>query len=396
MRKKRIDSPIGKFVRTIYSISFFFLLLVGCSDSKDDEAGSTSGLSAQIPSIGYVVVATGFDQPLQITHAGDGNNRLFVVEKSGKIRMIQNNVVLPEVFLNLSEQVSSGSEQGLLGIAFPPDFHDKKIFYVNYTDKTGVGNTVIARYSLSQANINLADPDSGVKVLSIAQPFANHNGGQLAFGPDGLLYIGTGDGGGTGDPSNNAQNTNSLLGKILRVDVNSAAPYTIPSGNPFNNEIYAWGLRNPWRFSFDRSAGDLYIADVGQDELEEINHMSVNQTGANFGWKIMEGSKCFRTETCNQENLILPITEYNHSAGDCSVTGGYVYRGSEFPALQGVYLYSDFCSGKIRGLKNINGQFVQQDIIDTPFKISSFGEDEAGNIYFADFDSGAIYKIVVK
>lgn len=396
MQKQETVAPIGKFARSIYAICFFFLLIAGCSDSKNKDASSTSGLTALIPSIGYEVVATGFDQPLQITNAGDGNNRLFIVEKTGRVRIIQNNVVLPDILLNLSAQVSNGSEQGLLGIAFPPDFPEKKVFYVNYTDKTGVGNTVIAKYALSEVNANIADPNSGVQLLTITQPFTNHNGGQLAFGPDGLLYIGTGDGGGAGDPSNNAQNTSSLLGKILRVDVNGAAPYAIPSGNPFNNEIYAWGLRNPWRFSFDRSAGDLYIADVGQNELEEINHMQANQAGGNFGWKIMEGSKCFQSETCNRENLILPVAEYNHSGGDCSVTGGYVYRGSEFPSLQGVYLYGDFCTGKIRAIKNINGQFVQQDLIDTPFQISSFGEDEAGNIYFADFGSGAIYKVVVK
>lgn len=387
-------------MRKLYSIFlfyFFFLLMVGaCSDSKNTETSATSPLTAPIPSIAYEQVATGFEQPVQITNAGDGNNRLFIVEKTGQIRIIQNKTVLPDVLLNLSEQVSTGSEQGLLGLAFPPDFSDKKVFYVNFTNKEGVGNTVIARYSVSAQNPNTADPDSGVQILSITQPFTNHNGGHLTFGPDGLFYIATGDGGGGGDPSNNAQNTNSLLGKILRVDVDAAEPYSIPSGNTFNNEVFAWGLRNPWRFSFDRSTGDLYIADVGQDAREEINFSPVNQNGGNYGWKIMEGSECFRSENCNRENLILPVAEYGHSAGDCSVTGGYVYRGSEFPSLQGVYLYGDFCSGKIRAIKNINGQFVQQDLIDTPFQISSFGEDEAGNIYFADFESGAIYKIVVK
>jgi glucose/arabinose dehydrogenase len=361
-----------------FLILFTFLTIFGCSNDEQP-AIATSALSSQLSGIHYQLVASGFDQPLYITNAGDGSNRIFVVEKSGRIKIIQNGEVQPAPLLDLSSLVSSGGEQGLLGLAFPPDFADKKVFYVNYTDKNGVGNTVIARYSLSGSNT--ADPSSALRLLSIIQPFANHNGGQLLFGQDGMLYIGTGDGGGAGDPFNNAQNTSSLLGKILRLDVNTS-----------NVEVWAWGLRNPWRFSFDRATGDLYIADVGQDEIEEINFIPSGQSAGNFGWKIMEGTHCYGSSNCNRDNLILPIAEYNHDEGDCSVTGGHVYRGAEFPNMQGIYFYADFCSGKIRALKNsIGGQVV----LDTPFQISSFGEDESGNFYFSDLASGSIYKIVL-
>lgn len=385
------SAQTGKNVLRI-CLLLILLLIFGCSNDEQSTS-TTSGLGGSIPGIHYQLIASGFDQPLFITHAGDGSNRIFVVEKGGRIKIIQDGVVLSAPFLDLSSLVSSGGEQGLLGLAFPPDYAARKVFYVNYTDKIGVGNTVVARYSLTGPNT--ADPTSAFRLLTITQPFSNHNGGQLLFGPDGLLYIGTGDGGGSGDPFNNAQNTSSLLGKILRINVltDESSGYDIPAGNPFNNEVWAWGLRNPWRFSYDRATGDLYIGDVGQNEIEEINFLPSGQSAGNYGWKIMEGSQCFGSSICNRDNLILPIAEYNHAEGDCSVTGGHVYRGAEFPNLQGVYFYADFCSGKIRALKNsIGGQVV----LDTPFQISSFGEDENGNLYISDIKSGSIYKVVLE
>jgi glucose/arabinose dehydrogenase len=332
---------------------------------------------------------------VQITNAGDGSNRLFIVEKGGLVKIINNGTVLPTPFLNISGLVSNGSEQGLLGIAFPDDFVSKRYFYADYTNKTGVGNTVVARFILS-ADSNVANSTDPREILQVVQPFTNHNGGQLNFGTDGFLYIGMGDGGSAGDPQNNAQNKASLLGKILRIDVESGVtPYSIPSGNPFNNEVWSYGLRNPWKFSFDRATGEIYIADVGKNLIEEINVRPLVSSGLNYGWPIMEGSQCFNNPSCDRTGLVIPVTEYNHSGDDCSVTGGYVYRGSEFPNLQGVYLYGDFCSGKIRGLKKVGSTWVSKVLIDTDFNISSFGEDEEGNIYFSDLASGGIYKIEV-
>ncbi|RPJ73810.1 MAG: glucose dehydrogenase, partial [Alphaproteobacteria bacterium] len=321
------------------------------------------------------------------------SNRLFVLEKSGIIKIISNGTVLSTPFLNISNLVSDGSEQGLLGIAFPPDFKKKRYFYVNYTDRMGIGNTIIARYPLTDDS-NIANSKAAKIILKITQPFTNHNGGQMVFGSDGFLYIGTGDGGGSGDPFDNAQNRTSLLGKILRLDVESGvSPYSIPSGNPFFNEVWSYGLRNPWRFSFDRLTRELYIADVGQDHIEEVNVQPAKSARENYGWNIMEGSRCFKNKNCDSFKLVVPVTEYSHSDGDCSITGGYVYRGTQFPKLSGIYLYGDFCSGKIRGLRKNGPRWESKVLLDTSFRISSFGEDEAGNIYFSDLASGSIYKI---
>lgn len=359
--------------------------------------GSISSQTKQndFANIIYTKFASGFINPVQITSAQDGSNRLFVVEKSGIIKIIENGSVLATPFLNISDLVSNGFEQGLLGIAFPPEFKKKRYFYVDYTNREGVGNTIIARYPLT-TDLNVADSKAGKTILSIKQPFTNHNGGQITFGHDGYLYIGTGDGAGAGDPFNNAQKTSSLLGKILRIDVESGiSPYSIPPKNPFSNEVWSYGLRNPWRFSFDRLTHELYIADVGQNLIEEVNVQPSGIAAENYGWKIMEGSTCFKTKNCNRNRLVLPVTEYDHKTGDCSITGGYVYRGSQFPSLLGVYLYADFCSGKIRGLRKNGPRWESKVLLETPFKISSFGEDEVGNIYFCDFASGNIYKIAV-
>lgn len=348
----------------------------------------------------FTPVATGLNNPTHMTHAGDGSDRLFVVEQSGVIRIVQNGQTLATPFLNISNRVGSGGERGLLSLAFPPDYATKGYFYVNYTDLAG--DTVISRYRLSN-DVNRADPNSEEIILKIDQPFSNHNGGQIAFGSDGYLYIGMGDGGSSGDPQNNAQNPAALLGKMLRIDVETdITPYAIPTNNPFliasdptNNtrdEIWASGLRNPWRFSFDRLTGDLYVADVGQNAFEEVNFQSVGSPGGeNYGWRILEGSSCFNGD-CNTPGLTRPVAEYDHTQGS-SVTGGFVYRGKAEPNLQGAYLYGDFISGRIWGLQRQGAEWENVLLTDTDFGISSFGEDEAGNLYVVDYFAGAVYQI---
>jgi glucose/arabinose dehydrogenase len=330
-----------------------------------------------------------------ITNAGDGSGRLFVVEQGGAVRIVRSGAVAARPFLNISSLVTPGGEQGLLGLAFPPGYAARQSFYVNYINRTGVGNTVIARFAVA-GDPDLAERTSRQELLTFTQPFANHNGGQLAFGPDNLLYIGSGDGGSGGDPLGNGQNKTSLLGKLLRLDVLSGTAPAIPAGNPFGNEVWAYGLRNPWRFSFDRQTGDLYLADVGQGTREEVNFQPAGSgTGANYGWNIMEGSLCFLNPgLCSSAGLTLPVAEYDHSAGDCSVTGGYVYRGS-ISSLRGTYLYGDFCSGRIWGLRHNGVAWENILLLDSTLLISTFGEDEAGELYVADYGAGAIYRITV-
>jgi glucose/arabinose dehydrogenase len=350
------------------------------------------------PTISLTKVVGGLEQPTHITHAGDLSGRLFVVEQKGRVRIVSNGVLLSQPFLDITNRVSCCGEQGLLSVAFPPNYASKKYFYVNYTNKAG--DTVVARYRLT-SNPNIANPNSEQIVLSVKQPFPNHNGGQLAFGRDGYLYIGMGDGGSGGDPQNNAQNPASLLGKILRIDVESGVtPYAIPPTNPFIQqagylkEIWALGLRNPWRFSFDRLTGDLYIADVGQEVYEEVDFQPASSTGGeNYGWRLMEGAHCYNSATCNQSGLVLPVTEYNHSQG-CSITGGMVYRGWSYQSLRGIYFYADYCSGRIWGLRR-RGQVWRNALLlnTSSFGISSFGEDQAGNLYIANLSTGDIYLI---
>jgi glucose/arabinose dehydrogenase len=340
----------------------------------------------------WQLVAEGFQRPLLLTNAGDGSNRLFVVEQDGQIEVVENGAQLAEPFLDIDANVgSSGNEQGLLGLAFHPDYENNGFFYVNYTDTAG--NTVVSRFTASG---NTADPASEMVMLQIEQPYENHNGGHLSFGPDGYLYIGTGDGGSGGDPRNNGQSTETLLGKLLRIDVNAAEPYAIPVDNPFGRggglgEIWAYGLRNPWRFSFDRATGDLYIADVGQGEWEEISFLPGGSAGgANFGWNFFEGTHPYEGDP--PSGLIPPVAEYDHGHG-CSVTGGHVYRGEMLPEWQGVYVYGDFCSGEMWGLvQHSDESWENQAIYDTSFLITSFGEDEAGELYVLD-RFGALYRL---
>ncbi len=342
-------------------------------------------------------VAGGFQQPTYVTHAGDGSGRLFVVEKPGRIWILVNGKVLPEPFLDIRDRVRSReSERGLLSVAFHPDFATNGRFFVNYTDR--LGHTVVAEYRVTD-DPNRADPNSERVILYIEQPAANHNGGQLQFGPDGYLYIGMGDGGRAGDPWGNAQNLGVLLGKMLRIDVDGGDPYAVPPDNPFvgqadvRPEIWAYGLRNPWRFSFDRATGDLYIADVGQNLWEEVDVVRwPSPGGQNFGWDIMEGFHCFEPpQGCDPTGLTMPVVEYGHDQG-CSITGGYVYRGRRYPDLVGTYVFSDFCSGRLWGLRFREGTWEWTLFLDTDLNVSSFGEDEAGEIYVVDY-RGSIYHL---
>jgi uncharacterized protein (TIGR03437 family) len=343
-----------------------------------------------------VQVASGISAPTDIQNAGDGSGRLFFVQQDGIVRLFRNGAVAAQPFLDIRSKTRAGGEQGLLGLAFPPGFAQKQRFYVNYTDLKG--DTVIAQYRVT-ASPDVADSASETVLLRIQQPFANHNGGQLRFGPDGYLYIGMGDGGSGGDPQNNGQSLGTLLGKLLRIDVESdPGLIRIPPDNPFLNragaraEIWAYGLRNPWRFSFDRATGDLFIADVGQGAWEEVDFQpAASRGGENYGWNRMEGTHCYQAG-CSTQGLLLPVVEYSHSEG-CSVTGGFVYRGTAWPGLRGVYLYGDYCSGRIWGLERQGTQWTNRLLLASGFTITTFGEDEAGELYVANVASGTIYRI---
>ncbi len=335
-----------------------------------------------------------------LAHAGDGSGRTFLVEKNGRIWVIEQGDIRPQPFLDIRDIVDSGpSERGLLSVAFDPNFAQNGEFYVNFTSKEGDGDTVVARYSAP--DLQTADPANGKEILRIDQPAANHNGGQLQFGPDGYLYIGMGDGGSAGDPWDNAENLQSLLGKLLRIKVSSEATYAIPADNPFVGrqdarlEIWAYGLRNPWRFSFDRATGDLYIADVGQNKWEEVDFQPADsQGGEHYGWDTMEGNHCFEPpEGCDTSGKVPPVWEYPHPEG-CSITGGYVYRGEAYPQLLGNYFYADFCTGVIYALRrNDQGVWESQPVLETGLNIASFGEDEAGELYVLDL-GGSVYRLV--
>jgi glucose/arabinose dehydrogenase len=333
------------------------------------------------------MVVSGLTRPVDLQP--DGSGRLFIVEKVGRIRILQDGQLLDQPFLDIDERVGSlGNEQGLLGLAFHPQYAQNRRFFVNYTDNNG--DNLIARFQVT-SNPNLADSNSEVRLLGIDDPFPNHNGGVLAFGPDGYLYAGMGDGGGAGDPFENAQNTNVLLGKILRLDVDSAEPYTVPTDNPFGNEVWAYGLRNPWRLSFDKRTGDMYIGDVGQGQWEEINYLPADSPGGtNFGWDLREGAHDY--EGSASPELIDPIAEYSHAEGGCSVTGGFVYRGS-MPEWNGIYLYGDYCTGFIWGLIGAEDGLQKQQLFDLQALITSFGQDQDGEIYLLS-DDGSIYHLV--
>lgn len=347
-------------------------------------------------------IVSGLNAPVDVQSPRDGTGRLFVVEQPGTIRVISNGSLLPAPFLDIQGRVDFGGEKGLLGLAFHPDFSQNHRFFVNYDRVVGGQmQTVIAEFLSSSSNPDQADPSSERILFTVDQPFVNHKGGQLAFGPDGFLYIGLGDGGSGGDPLGNGQSRQTLLGKMLRIDVDhtsSGLQYAIPSDNPFVNgvdrgEIWAYGFRNPWRFSFDSSNGRLFVGDVGQNNFEEID---IAQKGGNFGWNIMEGLHCFNPSSgCNMANLILPILEYDHGEGD-AVIGGYVYRGAAIPQLVGTYLLSDFETGTIWGLtENSDATWSRATLLSTGKHISSFGRDEAGELYVLDY-AGSLMKIVAQ
>ena len=358
------------------------------------------------------LVAGGFSKPVLVTHAGDGSGRLFVVEQTGRIRVIDGGTTLPTPFLDLRTAISTaGAEQGLLGLAFHPLFPTRPYVYVYFTDRTNA--IAITRFTLG-ADRNVAIRSSGVRLLTIGKPYLNHNGGHLAFGPDGYLYLGTGDGGSVGDPGNRAQSLSSLLGKMLRIDVDHASGsrhYRAPATNPYVgrtglDEIWSRGLRNPWRWSFDRQTGQLWIADVGQGRWEEVNRSSPRSgvpagRAVNFGWNVLEGRACYKPATgCSTTGKQPPQTVYGHAvsgADNCSVTGGYVYRGSAYPVLVGGYVFGDYCSGRIWVMSPlasapVTATLVRDATADPNLSISSFGEDESGELYVCDL-AGSIYRV---
>jgi len=345
-----------------------------------------------------------FEQSVDIQNPKDGTNRLFVLSQPGIIYVFKDNPESKtrEVFLDITNKVLYGGEQGLLGLAFHPNFKENGLFYLDYT-ADNPRRTVISKFKASDTNPSKADPQSEEILLEIEQPYSNHNGGQISFGPDGFLYISLGDGGSGGDPQNHGQNLKSLLGKILRIDVDkkiSDKNYAIPDDNPFKGnsdghkeEIFAWGLRNVWRFSFDQD-GIMWGADVGQNKWEEIN---IIEKGKNYGWRIMEANHCFNPENnCDTTGLVLPIWEYEHNdMGGYSITGGFVYSGKSAPGLTGKYIYADYVVGKIWTLEYKNGKVNNRLLIDTDLLISTFGVDENNELYFADHNKGKLYKFVV-
>jgi glucose/arabinose dehydrogenase len=359
--------------------------------------------------IQLVPVFSGLQEPTFVTQAGDGSGRFFVLERLGRIRVYAGPNIEGQVFLDIADRVGDrGYEQGLLGLAFPPNFQDSGFFFINYTNNDG--DTLIARYRVSD-NPNQADRESEAVVLFLDQPAPNHNGGMLLFGPDGYLWVGTGDGGGANDSFNNGQNPGTLLGKMLRLDVTSDPnqPYTVPASNPWvaqtwngqevRDEIWAIGLRNPWRYSFDRRTGDLWIGDVGQNQFEEIDYVParlVRQGGLNFGWPLLEGNDCRAGDECAAAEVTAPLIAYAQASNGCSVTGGYVYRGQAFPVLNGVYLYADFCSGNLWGYWRVGSQGQSVQLLTGAAAISSFGEDEAGELYVTDYGGGVVYRLVAE
>ncbi|MBI4557186.1 MAG: PQQ-dependent sugar dehydrogenase [Candidatus Hydrogenedentes bacterium] len=357
------------------------------------------------------LIASGFETPLFLVSPPGDPSRMFVVEQDARIWILRDGIRLPTPFLDIDLKVRTGGEQGLLGLAFHPNYEENGFFYVNYT-RNPDGATVIERYNAS-ADADVAQPESAVILLIVSQPFANHNGGMLAFGPsDGYLYIGMGDGGWRDDPGGRAQNLNDLLGKLLRIDVNSAAPYAIPPDNPFvgradaRPEIWAYGVRNPWRFAFDRANGDLYVGDVGQDAREEVDFQPASSAGGeNYGWDIAEGFACLGgTGACGtMPGLTPPIHDYSHPGGASrSVTGGYVYRGSRIPGLGGTYFFADFMTGEIWSFRYLGDAVT--DFQDRTHEldpagelsiqnVSSFGEDASGELYILDYTGGRIFQI---
>jgi glucose/arabinose dehydrogenase len=385
-------------------VLFAAFWLAACQAKEAPEL--TGGPMAEpVTAIALEPVVTGLNRPIAAAYAGDG--QWIIAEQKGLVRVVQDGELSAEPLLDLTDSIATdGSERGLLGLTLHPDFATNGWFYVVYTNLDG--DTEIVRYTVSaermrspvEANPMLADPASAVEILFVEQPYGNHNGGELLFGPDGYLYIGLGDGGAVGDPFDNAQDAGTLLGSILRLDVDNATPYAIPADNPFvddakaRGEVWATGLRNPWSVSFDRERGDLYIADVGQEGPEEINFQPEGRSGINYGWPIMEGSRCFEDETCNTNGTQLPIFEYPHSEG-CAVVGGSVYRGMDFPALNGNYFFADYCLGTIWTLRYDAAKMDWERtlVYEAATTLSNFAEDSAGELYALAYNTGVLYQI---
>jgi glucose/arabinose dehydrogenase len=371
-------------------------------------AGAPAAFDPSAVALGFsrVTPTHTYSKPVLVTHAGDNSGRLFIVEQTGRVRIVtREGTLLSTPFIDLTASVSKGSEQGLLGLAFHPGFRTNGKVYVNFT--TTSGDTAINEYRVTTAGANTVNRATGRRVITIDQPYSNHNGGHIAFGPDGYLYAGMGDGGGAGDPENRAQNLNSLLGKMLRLGVNTTSGYTISPSNPYvgktgRDEIWSRGLRNPWRWSFDRATGDLWIGDVGQGRYEEVNRNRASAgsgKGANYGWRVMEGRHCYSPATgCSTTGKQLPLIEYSHAVGDhtvednCSVTGGYVYRGPQ-AILQGAYLYGDFCSGRVWAIPATSTSGSATQMANLASNVTSFGENQAGDVYVTTH-GGAVYRIV--
>jgi glucose/arabinose dehydrogenase len=402
------------------------LLLSFAAQAAAEEPGSASGTIVEPSQIQLVEIAGNLESPVFLTHAGDGSGRLFIVERTGRIRIIKDGALLPTPFLDIGDKVSTRGECGLLSMAFAPDYAESGAFYIYYSydvdelgdlvgpdvpgEPNGGCDSVIARVSVSE-NSDVADPASEETVLVVNQPYLNHNGGQINFGPDGHLYIGLGDGGSGGDPHFLARNPASLLGKMLRIDVTGQETYAVPTDNPFvgvegyRPEIWALGLRNPWRHSFDRETGDLYIGDVGQNAVEEISFQPVASGGGeDYGWNIMEGDQCYLEVDCDQTGLTPPVFTYDHEQPNCggSVTGGYVFRGDPASPLHGVYLFGEYCLRQIWALypptapsataTNATQNWTGGPLLDVGFNVMSFGEDEAGNLYIMGTNN-AVYRI---
>ena len=380
-----------------FAVCLLVIPVFACGSDDNSPVGPPEGTIQ----VGLDQVASGLSNPLYLT-APAGDARLFIAEKGGAIRIVKDGALLPVPFLSLAGRVATGPEQGLLGLSFDPAYATNGRFVVHYSD--AIGNTVISMFRVSAGDPDQADPASETVLLTVEQPFDNHNGGQILFGPDGMLYIGLGDGGGGGDPGGRGQSVADLLGDILRVDVSSGTGYTVPPDNPFvgrtdaRPEVWSYGLRNPWRFTFDPATGDLYIADVGQNAWEEVDVVTSASgagRGANFGWSVTEGAHCFSTPTCDPGAFTLPVLEYSHSEG-CSITGGFVYRGAAIPALQGHYFYSDYCRGWVRSFRLQDGQAVesqQWSALAPGGLVTSFGQDAAGELYIMTAE-GQVSRIV--
>jgi glucose/arabinose dehydrogenase len=390
-------------VRLPAIVACLVLGAAGCGQPLGTPTASTTAFDPSRIAVGFERVVDRLDSPLAVVNAGDGSGRLFVAEQTGRIRIVRDGKLLDQPFLDIADRITSGGERGLLGIAFHPRFPDDPRLFVDYTDTNG--DTRVSAFRVDPASPDRVDPGTEQRLLFVKQPYANHNGGAVVFGPDGFLYVSLGDGGSGGDPQGNGQSLTTLLGKILRIDVDHPTgdrAYGIPADNPYADgadgrqpEIWLWGLRNPWRMSFDRANGDLWIGDVGQSDWEEVDVQRPGAAGGtNFGWNRMEGSHCFKPSSdCQVPGLTLPQAEYGHDQG-CTVIGGDVDRGTAQPLLVGGYLFADYCSGRVWAIDpRVDGPRQPTVVAETSHNFSAFGEDEAGELYAVDISAGTLLRV---